>query len=157
MHAETAKGTFYLYFESWGAYLAAIRDFLLAEYQLEMGTRLHGMNRQNYWDMFDGEIEEFVRWMLGHGNLHRSVFHGAEVTQEVPKELSALTAVGDMLEAGKRFGCVEPGTNSPVAARLIMSVLHSAVDAITEGESVDVVVGEVIRFVRASVRVSETG
>ena len=153
--ADTAKGTFYLYFESWGRFLAAIRDYLLAEYQREMNARLEELSKDNYWSMFASEVEYFIRWMLSHGNLHRSVFHAAEVTTGVPIELSANKAIIDLLETGKRFGFVCASAPSEVSGQLIFRTLHSAVGLI-EGANTDAVIVETVRFTRAAVAVLET-
>ena len=148
--AGTAKGTFYLYFPSWGAYLAAVRDHLLAEYQREMKSRLGALVPGTYWSVFDSEIEHFIRWMLGHGNLHRSVFHGAEVDRAVPTELSAGQAIVGLLELGKEYGRISPEVDGAVCARLVLGTLHSAVAAHEAAPDADVI-RESIRFLRAAV------
>ncbi len=148
--AATAKGTFYLYFESGGTFLAAIRDHLLAEYQREMNTRLEQLSKGNYWTTFASEVEYFIRWMLSHGNLHRSVFHAVEMTTAIPTELSANTAIVDLLETGKRFGFVCSSAPSEVSAQLIFRTLHSAVGLI-DGANIDAVIFETVRFTRSAV------
>lgn len=148
--AGTAKGTFYLHFPSWGAFLSAVRDELLADYQREMMARLKDIGPDTYWSLFEAEVGNFIRWMRSNGNLHRSVFHGAEVNSPVPTELAADQAIARILDLGKELGHVSEQVESALCARLIFGALHSIVDTLETAQEDDVI-RESIRFVHSAV------
>ena len=148
--AGTAKGTFYTYFDSWGGFLTAVRNELLETYLEEMRARMGRLDRRNYWSALRTEIEYFVDWIASRRHLHRTVFHGAEVTADIPEELSADTAVAVFIDSGKPLGLIASDVQGAIAGRLIFRALQAAGEMAT-GSNRDRVIDETVRFVRASI------
>lgn len=147
--AQTGKGTFYLYFDCWEAFLAAVRDRLLEDYQIEMQSRLGAMTRDTYWHIVEKEIGLFVRWLISHGRIHRVVFHGAEAGPPIPTELAASNTITRLIEIGQEYGLVSSNVSAPVAAKLILGVLHAGVDS-ADHDRIDEAMPEITRFVASA-------
>ncbi len=147
--ARTGKGTFYLYFDRWETFLAAVRDRLLEDYQMDMQIRLVAMSKDTYWHILETEIELFVRWLMSHGRIHRVVFHGAEAGPPIPSELAATGTIAKLIEIGQEYSLVSPDVSAPIAAQLILGVLHAGVDRI-DHETIDEAIPEIVRFVTSA-------
>ncbi len=146
--AATAKGTFYLYFETWGEFLAAIRDHLLTGYLADMEERVGTVRKRNYWQTLRSEIEHFIDWIAKRKALHRAVFHGAELTRGISADLAADTLIIRLLNLGKTLDQVSGSVDVAIAAPLIFQMLHTAGELVTEG-SREKVVKQTYRLIRA--------
>jgi AcrR family transcriptional regulator len=131
--AGAAKGTFYLYFDSWDAFLLALRERVVQAYREEATARLAGADLEgDWWGWAAREIEAAIDFHLDLGGLHTALFHGPISNQPIPFDDSAPELILAMLELGASVGavdCDDPDTAAP----MIFDLLHAASDQISAG------------------------
>lgn len=124
--ALTAKGTFYVHFETWEHFLVAIRDHLMSEYVLELEPRLVKLNKQNFWKVFDREVSHLIEWIAARQTIHRLVFHGTHAGTPIAANLSADGFVAGVLRQGQSLGLVRTDLDVELMGPSIFQLLHTA-------------------------------
>ncbi len=151
--AGAAKGTFYVYFDSWDTMLADLRDELLVDYRSAVMTRF--ATGGDNWDKFvDDEIERFVDHQLGLGALHEVLFH-SPIGRPIPDEINAPALIAALLRLGRERGYVDPGIDTERIASMLFHLLHGAVDDVASGANRERTLAALKHVIRRTVRVGD--
>jgi len=130
--AGAAKGTFYLYFPTWEALLACLRDRTFAAFDTRFPVP--AIPEADWLTVVNTLATGFVEFVLELEGLHEAIFHGALAkTAEPGSSDSATLRIAALLRAGAAAGVLAQLDPEPTA-RLIFAVLHETVDAIAQGE-----------------------
>ena len=97
--AGAAKGTFYLYFESWDDLIVAVRDHLLSTLAVATRGRL-GADPVVTWAVLERECLNGVDFIVALGDLHEAIFHGPAVMDLDPSPDSPVALATELIEAG---------------------------------------------------------
>jgi AcrR family transcriptional regulator len=131
-HAGAAKGTFYVYFDSWTTMLDELRSRALRAYRDSITSELPIGGDAAAWMAFiDTEIDRFVDFQLELGSLHALLFHGADLPPVDPDE-SAAAMIRDLLLVAQHAGVLEE-IDATALGSLLFHTLHGAVDDIAAG------------------------
>lgn len=132
--AGAAKGTFYLYFQSWDDLLVAVRERIFAAFETGAAAASVPTSAAGWWVLTDAMAVGFVDFVLGLEGLHDAVFHGPFADRRpLAAEAGAEARIAAFIEAGTAAG-VFRGLDPKPAARLLFALLHETADAIAEGE-----------------------
>jgi len=126
--ARAAKGTFYVYFESWSDLIKALRERVLAQFYKRYPI-VFPKRKQDWWALFDRLSAGFIDFTLEMEGLHQAVFHTPMA--EPPGE-EAVQTIALLLQSGAAAGAFATTDAAPLA-RLIFAMLHETVDAIEAG------------------------
>ena len=130
--ARAAKGTFYLYFESWEELLLALRERAFARFDELYPSPAHPAAIADWRRLAEKMAVGFVDFTLSLGGLHRAIFHGA--LEPLPAHGGAIGRIADLIDAGMKAGAFAE-TDARLVARFLFAMLHEAVDAIEAGEN----------------------
>jgi AcrR family transcriptional regulator len=128
--AGAAKGTFYLYFASWGELMAAVRDDVLGRYVGQLLDRFAAVeNSSQWWAALEEECARFVDFHLELGTVHKAIFHGWQLEHLPNPEYSEEQLISRILSQGIALGACRP-VDPEMAAPLAFALLHTTADAI---------------------------
>lgn len=130
--AGAAKGTFYLYFSSWGDLLEAIREHVLTTFTNTLLDRFAiATTASEWWVALQDECAHFVQFHLELGTLHSAMFHGAVSEHPTCPDESDDVIIARLLRQGIALGACRE-LDAEMAAPLVFSLLHSTADAISK-------------------------
>jgi len=131
--ARVAKGTFYVYFESWDELILELRKGLFDEFAWQY-PQVRGAPADGDWlGLIENLAEAFVDFTLELEGLHDAIFHTG-VSAPEGDEPHAETVLAEILRQGsnaKAFNVADP----ELVGRLTFAVIHETVDAICDGQS----------------------
>ncbi len=148
--AGAAKGTFYVYFDSWDDLLVAVRQHVLATYAAAVRTRI-GAAPLETWSAIERECVHAVDFIVELGEVHEAIFHGSTEDVAIPPASSAVTLVAQLLEAGISAGVCRP-VATDLAAPLLFSVVHETADGIARSGSREAKIETMLDLLRAWLR-----
>ncbi|MFI7132330.1 TetR/AcrR family transcriptional regulator [Nonomuraea sp. NPDC050153] len=131
--ADSAKGTFYVYFSSWEEMLVAVRDRVLRGYVDRYRQLAESTEPIDWWAALDAECAAGVDTIARRGGIHDAVLHSNVALAPVDEELDMITALAGALRRGMADGAFRP-VDPHIAARILFTVVHGAGDAIAAGE-----------------------
>ena len=130
--ADAAKGTFYVYFPSWEAMLATVRQRLVDAAGVPIRSALARSEPLEPWAVLADACSSFIDVVLEYGRHHALIFHGTAPTESMADPNSAerlLTALIERGVAEGSLGQVDVGA----APRLLLAAVHAAADAVLAG------------------------
>lgn len=150
--ARAAKGTFYLYFPSWDALLAAIRERIYASFDAQWTDIAPPVDNEDWWALTDRLADTFVDFTLGLEGLHGAVFH-SPFAEHNPMDAGggAAARIRMFIEAGSAAGAFA-AVDAEATARLVFAVLHETVDTIAAGADRRRMVHAMKHILRATLR-----
>ena len=129
LKAGVAKGTFYLYFDSKEAILAALRDRFIEGCRVRIDALATRVPAADWAGRLDAWVEGGIRHYLDHVALHDVLFHagnqrhGSKAQNEAVGELAELIRAGDSARAWR--------VDSPeLVAVFLFHALHGIADHI---------------------------
>ncbi|SEG99562.1 DNA-binding transcriptional regulator, AcrR family [Nonomuraea solani] len=131
--ADSAKGTFYVYFSSWEEMLAAVRDRVLRDYVDRFHRLAESAEPIDWWATVDAECAAAIDSIARPSGLHAAVFHSGSVSAPGRAEPDIIDAIARALRRGMDEGAFRP-VDPRIAATILFTVLHGAADAIVAGE-----------------------
>jgi AcrR family transcriptional regulator len=132
--ANVAKGTFYLYFSSKDAVLAALGRRFAEHYARTLRQAVEARPTDDWRGRLDAYVDTGVRTLLANGPFAEVVFH----TRPPPIDWSIQRAIAaplaELLQAGNAAGAWS-APNPPRTAMFVFSGLHGVVDdALSRGD-----------------------
>lgn len=128
--AGVAKGTFYLYFDSWEDLLSILRDEFLVAYRDDIFTRMQTVDD---WIAFiDDEVDRFLDYQQKLGPLHDVLFHSAR-TGPIQPGVGAPGLIRALIIAGQNAGAIPRDIDHEPTASLLFHAMHGAADDIAAG------------------------
>lgn len=133
--AGAAKGTFYVYFETWEEFLLALRTQAFA---MLAGQFSRFVSRCETWvDLVGGLPLVFIDMTLSLEGLHPALFHGALAhvvppANSPPEQYDVIARLARLLETGRDANAL---TVPDIAAtsRFLFALLHEAADLVEHG------------------------
>jgi AcrR family transcriptional regulator len=134
--ARAAKGTFYVYFESWEDLLLAVRARVFEDFDRRFPLPA-GNRETDWWKALEAAVAGFVDFVAELGGLHEALFHGPIAdAYPIDPQASAAARIAAFLSAGVEAG-VFASVDAERAAPLIFAMMHGAADAAIQGEDRD--------------------
>lgn len=130
--AGTAKGNFYRYFDSWDAFLAAVRDRTVEAWFAESEVGAVG-DAAGFWRLAEEELARFVAYHEHLGPAHEALFHGRS-DPDGPDATGVTTA---LLALGQGVGAVRADLDLEATADFVFAALHAASDRVVAGADRD--------------------
>ena len=131
--ADTARGTFYLYFPTWDDLLEAVRERITADFDAAYPLPVETTGPVDWPRVLDWLTAAFMDFTLELGGLHEAVFHGDFAERRPPRpDQDAIGRLTAIIRAGQEAGAFDV-TDAEPTARLLFATLHEAVDAVIEG------------------------
>lgn len=134
--AGVAKGTFYIYFATKGALLAALRERYAREMRDRQQAAVEAIAPGAHGERLDRWVAESIGGHLERAPLHDALFHhdlpAVAVTTGVAIENPQLALLEQLLRAGRddgAFALAEPA----IVATLLYGAMHAAVDLLLSG------------------------
>jgi AcrR family transcriptional regulator len=154
--AGAAKGTFYLYFSSWGDLLDAVRDHVLTNFTSALLDRFAiATTASEWWAALEEECTHFVQFHLELGTLHQAMFHSAVSKHSACQDQSDEVIIARLLRQGIALGACRE-LNTEMAAPLVFSLLHSTADAISKSNSSEGRLGVLMTLLRSWLSLPDT-
>lgn len=136
--AAASKGTFYVYFESWDAFLLALRDQAFAGLAAAFDDWVRA--QPDWRTLIRGLPDLFVDLTLSLEGLHNAIFHGPIAHVPVSgTRFDVLRRLADLVEQGRAAGALT-AADPAMTAHFIFAVTHSAADLVERGHNRDWVV-----------------
>ena len=129
--AGTARGTFYVYFETWEELLLVLRDRVFEQLDAHFSTWAESAG--DWREMALGLPDLFVDMTLGLEGLHQAILHGP-VSQLPPRSVrhDVIRRLADLITEGVAAGAFAV-TDPKTTARLVFAVLHETADLVERG------------------------
>lgn len=129
--AGAARGTFYVYFETWDDCLMALRERVFEQLHERYMAWIQGA--KTWPERLSGLPELFVQMTLGLEGLHQAVLHGP-ISQRPPRQTrhDVIRVLAELIEEGVSEGALAV-TDPKSTARLMFAVLHETADQVERG------------------------
>lgn len=130
--ANASQGTFYVYFDTWEAFLLALRERVFQRLQMRFDDYQRGCT--NWEELVGGLPALFIELTSSLEGLHRAVLHGpiAQVPVANP-QLNVLSRLGRLIEQGVTEGAMQTGDVADTT-RFVFALLHEAADLVESGQ-----------------------
>ena len=150
--AGAAKGTFYLYFDTWAEFLVAVRDRILDDDAAGVRERFGRRDAALSWErLLAEELRSYVEFHVELGPLHDAVFHGAAADAPIDPGRSTVSLIATVLAAGSDAGAFRP-VDVDACASMILAAAHSTADLVAAGAAPDATTAALTDFVLHALR-----
>ncbi len=127
--AGVAKGTYYTYFKTKDEVLSALRERFIGSFQECLEAALDQRPADDWAGRLDAWIDAAVNAYLDQLALHDLVFHQFRPSTDRLHQANPVTThLGALIEAGAQAGAWAAGRPPRLAAAMVFSALHGAVD-----------------------------
>jgi AcrR family transcriptional regulator len=132
--ARVAKGTFYVYFDSWDELVLALRRGLFEEFAWQYPQVREAPQNGDWLGHIEKLAEAIVDFTLELEGLHDAIFHTGITPPKGVEVPHAETMFAEILRQG-RDAKVLSVADPEATGRLVFAVVHETVDAICDGQS----------------------
>jgi AcrR family transcriptional regulator len=147
--AGAAKGTFYLYFETWDDLLATLRSKVVAEVVAAHPMPAPG-EAIDWLALLNRQAVAFIDAAIEMGGLHEVLYHSDfTVRRPPPLEEDAIARFVEIVAAGQAAGDF-PAGDAATTAQLLFGTIHQALDMIVAGADRKRTLAALERILRAS-------
>lgn len=145
--AGAAKGTFYVYFETWDDLLLVLRERIYADFNERFPIPAPDADI-DWWQRLDEVLDGAVDTVLELGGVHQAIFHGPFAERfALPAEQGSAGWLARFIEVGaeaRAFAKLDAGPS----AQLLFPMIHAAADAIEAGGDRDAYLAALRALVR---------
>ena len=139
--AGVAKGTFYLYFDSKGQLLGAIKERFVDEILEHATSDYQRVGREDWWSLVDSIIENWTDFMLERADMIQVIMQEPMTPDSYRIFAETEAKVDAMFTSGMNAG-IEAGVFKTSDPELMSKLFHYALDgtlthAILYGEKID--------------------
>lgn len=149
--AEAARGTFYVYFETWEAFLLELRENIFQE--LNARFEQYRSDCSDWAELIGGLPALFIDLTLSLEGLHPAVFHGplAHVAARNPRH-NVRSQLATMIAEGIDQKAIQ-AQDVATTTQLVYALLHQAADMAEAGRDPEQVVSALRPFLLNALKV----
>ncbi len=153
--ANASKGTFYVYFETWEAFLLALRDRAFEVLQARFETFCRGCT--NWQELIGGLPALFIDLTLSLEGLHAAAFHGPVAQVPVKnRRFDVRFRLGELIQHGMVAGALH-APDIPMTTQYVFALLHEAADLVESGQDQDKAASTLRALLLTALRVEPVG